>query len=173
MISITPWFERKFDFNFPVSMFPVVLERLRGTVPRLQSMLHDLPDKKLEHKNGDHWSIKEQVGHLYDLEDLWYGRMEDFLNKKELLRAADLNNSKTKEAGHNSKTIEQLLQQFSEARNKLIQKVEPADAVLASCTALHPRLLQPMRLIDALFFVAEHDDHHLAVIRELLKAYPA
>jgi hypothetical protein len=35
---------------------------------------------------------------------------------------------------------------------------------------MHPRLKQPMRLVDHLFFVAEHDDHHLALIRELLDA---
>ena len=35
-------------------------------------------------------------------------------------------------------------------------------------TMLHPRLKQPMRLVDHLFFAAEHDDHHLAVIWELL-----
>ncbi len=170
MISPTPWFERKFDFNFPVSQFPIILERLRGTAARLEFMLQEIPGKKLNRKDGDHWSIKEQVGHLYDLEDLWYGRIEDFLAGKELLRTADLNNTKTKEADHNSKNIQQLIQQFSKARNKLIQKVEEIDAATASRTALHPRLLQPMRLIDSLFFVAEHDDHHLAAIRNLMKA---
>jgi hypothetical protein len=28
-------------------------------------------------------------------------------------------------------------------------------------TGIHPRLKQPMRLIDMCLFVAEHDDHHL------------
>jgi hypothetical protein len=35
---------------------------------------------------------------------------------------------------------------------------------------LHPRLKQPMRLVDHLYFVAEHDDHHLATIREMMEA---
>jgi hypothetical protein len=33
--------------------------------------------------------------------------------------------------------------------------------------ARHPRLGTPMRLIDLAYFVAEHDDHHLARLREL------
>jgi hypothetical protein len=33
---------------------------------------------------------------------------------------------------------------------------------------LHPRLKQPMRLVDHLYFVAEHDDHHLARIWEMI-----
>ena len=168
MISLTPWFERKFDFNFPIGMFPIIVERLRGTLPGLEFMLSNVSDEKLNRKDGDHWSVKEQVGHLYDLEGLWYGRIEDFLAGNEILRAADLNNTKTKEADHNSKTIQQLLKQFSGARNKLVQKVEHMDAATASLTALHPRLQQPMRLIDSLFFVAEHDNHHLTKIRQLI-----
>ena len=170
MITPTFWFERKFDFNFPVELFPVIIERLRGTLPQLEAMLKDVPEKKLSKKDGEHWSIKEQVGHLYDLEELWYGRIEDFLSGEKTLRAADLNNTKTKEANHNSRSIAELMKQFSDARNKLISKVENIDKATASTTALHPRLQKPMRLIDSLFFVAEHDDHHLTKIRELLKA---
>jgi len=33
---------------------------------------------------------------------------------------------------------------------------------------LHLRLKQPMRLVDGLYFVAEHDDDHLATIWEAL-----
>ena len=32
---------------------------------------------------------------------------------------------------------------------------------------MHPRLERPMRLIDMMFFHAEHDDYHLARISEL------
>jgi len=35
--------------------------------------------------------------------------------------------------------------------------------------ALHPRLQQPMRVLDLAFFVAEHDDHHLAHITRLIQ----
>jgi hypothetical protein len=33
---------------------------------------------------------------------------------------------------------------------------------------LHPRLKKPMRLVDHLHFAAEHDDHHLAKIWDLI-----
>jgi hypothetical protein len=36
---------------------------------------------------------------------------------------------------------------------------------------LHPRLNQPMRVVDLLFFVAEHDDYHLARISELIREF--
>jgi hypothetical protein len=41
---------------------------------------------------------------LYDLEQLWYGRIEDFLSGEKTLRAADLSNTKTHEANHNKKS---------------------------------------------------------------------
>jgi uncharacterized damage-inducible protein DinB len=40
---------------------------------------------------------------------------------------------------------------------------------LFSRSALHPRLGMPMRLVDLMLFVAEHDDHHLASITELAR----
>ncbi|MFN8372037.1 MAG: hypothetical protein U0694_04075 [Anaerolineae bacterium] len=39
-----------------------------------------------------------------------------------------------------------------------------ADVLRAS---KHPRLLQPMTLVDHIYFVAEHDDHHLAQVTRL------
>ena len=38
-------------------------------------------------------------------------------------------------------------------------------------TSLHMRLKQSMRLVDHLYFVAEHDDHHLAKIGELIDTH--
>ena len=35
--------------------------------------------------------------------------------------------------------------------------------------AMHPRLEQPMTPTDLIFFVAEHDDHHLITITELIR----
>jgi len=169
MIEQTPWFERKFDFNFPVGLFPVILERLRRTAPHIEDIVNNKSNERLSQKIDGSWSVKEQLGHLYDLEELWYGRIQDFLAGEKTLRAADLRNTKTHEASHNQKNLRQLLIMFSDARNILIQKVENLDEAAASLTALHPRLQTPMRLIDSLFFVAEHDDHHVAKIRALLE----
>ena len=169
MITQIPWFERKFNLNFPVGLFPVMIVRLEGTLPRVAAMIKNIGEEKLTSRPNNEWSVKEQVGHLYDLEELWYGRVEDFLSGKEILRAADLRNTKTHEADHNKKPIEDLMEQFSSARKKLIDKIKDVDEAAASLTALHPRLQTPMRLIDHIFFIAEHDDHHLTKIRELVR----
>ncbi len=169
MIPQTPWTERKFEFNFPVGLYPVIIERLRGTLTQLEAMTGDIPREKLTLKKDGKWSIKEVVGHLYDLEELWWGRIDDFMNKEPLLRAADMSNKKTHAANHNSRSIDELLKQFREARNRLIERVRDFDEATASITALHPRLQTPMRLIDSLYFIAEHDDHELTKIRRLIQ----
>jgi uncharacterized damage-inducible protein DinB len=168
MITQTPWIERKFAFGFPVGLFPVILERLRGTLPRLEAMVINIPDEKLSLKKDGKWSIKEVLGHLYDIEALWDGRINDFLEHKETLQAADMSNTKTHAANHNLKPITELLQQFSEVRNKLIERVKDLNEASASIMAVHPRLQTTIRLVDSLFFVAEHDDHELTKIRNMI-----
>ncbi len=168
MIQQTPWFERSFHFDFPVGLFPVIFSRLEGSIFRLHSILLNADDEYCSHSTQG-WSVKEHLGHLYDLEELWWKRLLDFQQNKVVLSAADLTNKKTAEAGHNEKTLEQLLQQFTLERQKLLETIYGFDAELLSRTSVHPRLNQPMRLIDSLYFVAEHDDHHIAAISNLLR----
>jgi len=166
MIAQTPWLERKFHLDFPVTMFPVIYSRLEGSIFRIQALLMNV-DKEQSSYNPNGWSVKEHLGHLYDLEELWWMRLEDFKAGKKTLTAADMSNAKTKEADHNSKTLEQLLQFFTAERKKILDAVYNFDEETLSITSLHPRLQQPMRLIDSLYFVAEHDDHHIAHMAHL------
>ena len=163
------WFDRKFDFDFPVDRFPLVVERLRGTPARLEELVSSLPPDILSVRVEETWSIKENVGHLVDLEPLWSGRIEDFLAGKSSLRPAELTNRLTHEANHNLSPIQDLLDAFRSARMKMVHRLDRATIQDAAITALHPRLNQPMRLIDSAFFTAEHDDHHLARITELAR----
>lgn len=162
------WFDRKFDFVLPVEMYPIVVERLRGTPARLEEKLAGLSKDILTAKPNDTWSIKEQVGHLADLYELWDGRIDDFLDGKERLRPADITNRVTKHANHNAASIDDLLKRFRTNRTRLVSRLEQFDIEGAAMTAQHPRLDQPMRLIDLAFFIAEHDDHHLAKMTDLL-----
>jgi hypothetical protein len=120
----TQWLERKFNFDFPWGMIYVVLERLRGSLPQIQAMIAGLSDEQLSQKHGDKWSIKEQIGHLNDLEELHDGRIDYFLAGKEVLRAADMQNIKTNQANHNNKSISELLNLFETKRLDFISRLE-------------------------------------------------
>jgi hypothetical protein len=161
------WVERKFEFNLAVGVFPCVVERLRGTPARLEELTRDLTREELTAKPEGLWSIQEQAGHLLDLDELHEGRLEDYARGVELLRAADMQNRKTEEAGHNAARIEEILAAFRAARGRFVQRLEALTEEEVAASALHPRLWKQMRVIDMAYFTAEHDDHHLAAISEL------
>lgn len=165
------WFERKFSFDLPVWMYPNVLERLRGTPARLEDRLRDLPREILVRRDGDKWSIQEHAGHILDLEDLEAKRLEDYVAQRETLTRADLQNRKTFEANHNSKEIVEILQRLRKERMGFVERLETFDEEFIARSAIHPRLQIPMRVIDLAFFKAEHDDHHMARISELIRLF--
>ena len=164
----TKWIERKFNFDFPSGLFPVVLERLRGTTARLKDLTSTLSETDAEFKPGDKWSIKEHIGHLSDLETLHEGRIDDFLAHKETLRAWDTTNAETNNANHNQATIRDLIDKFYNKRITFIARLEQLNDETHEVKAIHPRLKVPMRPVDMAYFTAEHDDHHLTSIRELI-----
>jgi uncharacterized damage-inducible protein DinB len=169
--QIPAWFERRFDFSFPVALSPNLCARLRGTPARLEEALRGHPDEALTGKPQEKWSAQEHAGHLLDLEPLWLARVEDYVAGSGQLTATDLQNRKTDEANHNARALEEILAAFRTARGKLLNRVNELDASLFSRAIPHPRLKTPMRLVDHLFFVAEHDDHHLARIWELVNVH--
>ena len=163
------WFDRKFDFSFEQNIFPSIIERLRGTPVRLVDKVGGIPEAFLNFKPKNTWSIKENIGHLTDLEPLWQGRLEDILSGEKELRPTDLLNRKTDLANHNSKDVNDLISDFTEMRNATVAKLETLNEVDVFRFALHPRLKKPMRTMDLFLFVADHDDHHLARITEISK----
>jgi len=168
MIDQTPWFERKFNFDFPPGLYPILLERMRGTYAHIEEMVDDVSDKKLSKQIDGKWSVKDHIGHLSDLEELHERRMHEFVLAKETLSPADIQNQKTTDANHYKKKLKKLLKEFRKSRARFIEQLEKADEELLSRRAIHPRLNVPMRLVDMVYFICEHDDHHLTKMRSLL-----
>ena len=164
----TRWFDRAFDLGLPSDAFPAVVERLRGTPARLEDRIWSLPPDILTQRPQDTWSIQENAGHLLDLEPLWLGRLDDALSGAEVLRPADLTNRGTDEANHNARPIDEVLAAFRRERSRLVSRLDALDDAQILASALHPRLRQPMSVVDLFFFVAEHDDHHLVRITEIV-----
>jgi uncharacterized damage-inducible protein DinB len=168
MSRVPVWFERKFEFSFPVELSPNLLARLRGTPVRLEDVLRGRSHEILIKKPQEKWSAQEHAGHLFELEPLWLARVGDYVAGSVQLTVADLQNRKTDEANYNAQALETILAGFRSARAKLLKRVGELDASLFARAIPHPRLRTPMRLVDHLYFVAEHDDHHLARIWELI-----
>ncbi|MFT3822906.1 MAG: DinB family protein [Chitinophagaceae bacterium] len=162
----TEWFKRSFPVIEDNGTLPSIIERLSGTPVRLETMVQGLSSSLLTQKSDGKWSIQEESGHLADMEPLWYGRLEDLLNGAVELRVADLTNQTTHNANHNAADLQTILHHFREQRKKFVAKLSVLTEDQLNNSALHPRLKTPMRIVDLAYFVAEHDDHHLAGIRE-------
>jgi len=171
MIEPTPWFQRTFDTCPPKNLLPGLLERLRGTPVRISDRLVGVAPDVLTRRDNTSWSIQENVGHLWDLEELWANRLEDFLCGNETLTSADIENYKTHGANHNNQELFALVAGFRHARSQLVQNLEQLTAIDLERTALHPRLQQSMTIPGMCVFIAEHDDHHAARISELLRRF--
>jgi DinB superfamily len=171
MVERTEWIRRQFAFGLPLGMYPNVVERVRGTPARLEDLTRSLAREILTRRDGDKWSIQEQAGHLLDLEPLGMNRLNDFEAGRETLVAADMENRKTDEANHNGNTIENILAAFRKERTEFVRRLDGYDEGFVQRTALHPRLQVRIRVLDLAFFIAEHDDHHLARISELKRMF--
>ena len=166
------WFEFKFSFgHLSLETYPRTLERLRGTPSRLADRLGLLPREVLTQRDGEAWSIQEHAGHLIDLGGLDWARVDDYAAGRETLTAADVQNRKTYASEHNKNTIENILATLREERLMLVGKLEAQGEAFTERSAFHPRLKMQMRVMDWAYFVAEHDDHHLAQISELIRKF--
>lgn len=163
----TNWFERPFPPIVDNGLLPAILERLEGTPARLRAMLASGEVASQTVPSG--WSAAKEIGHLVDLEPLWLRRVQEILEGRAELSATDLANRATHEADHDAWPLLSLVDRLETARRSLIVAMRGAGEADLEKSARHPRLGTPMRIVDLAYFVAEHDDHHLARLRTLLR----
>ena len=164
MSEFIPWLNRKFNFDFPAGLYPNVRARVRGTPPRLADAVEGLSREQLVLKREGKWSIQEHAGHLLDEEGLFWRRLQEYVTGAESLSPAPYEHFELK---HNERQIAAILSEFCTARERQVEVLMGLRPDDFARTAWHPRLKMPMRLVDHLLFIAEHDDHHLARIWEL------
>ena len=162
----TKWFDRQFPVIEDSGLLPTILERLEGTGTRLTAKVQRIDFAHVA-VTSDRWSIKKEIGHLLDLEPLWLERANQILNNTPLLSAADLTNKKTNETNHDDRPAMELVTAFSKSRQQLVDLLRNIKDEDVDKASIHPRLGTPMKLVDLAYFIAEHDDHHLARITEL------
>ena len=159
----TKWFDRQFPIIHDNGLLPSIIERLEGTGARMFSKVQAI-DFNHARENKDRWSINKEIGHLLDLEPLWLERANQILNNNPTLATADLTNKKTNDANHDDRNAMDLVTEFSKTRQRFVALLRNAKDADLEKSSVHPRLGTPMKLVDLAYFVAEHDDHHLAKI---------
>lgn len=159
-MEITKWFDRKFDFHFGMEAFPGLLQRLEKSADKVREIIREIPEQELNYKPGGKWSIKEHIGHLWILEPLWQKRFSEIKENKTEMSPADLNNTATDEALFNQYAIEKIVNGFERERKDTVHLLKRFSGKDFQYSLYHPRLKQLMRIIDLMYFVAEHDEHH-------------
>ncbi len=165
-----PWVERTFSFDFPADVYPELIERLRGAPMRAEVMARGLPREVLTRRGGTKWSIQEHIGHLADLDRATFlPRLKELEAGAEVLTPADMTNRATKDAGHSGVGIDDVVEEFRRTRSLVTTRLEAQVPLFFARAALHERLGKPMRVVDLLYFNAEHDDYHFERVSEIIE----
>src|SRR5690242_20416412 len=123
MTQTPKWFDRKFEFTFPVDLYPNLCVRLRGTPARLEEMVRTFSSERLVRQPAEKWTAQEADGHLLVNEDLLMARDENYLPKGDQLVAAELNHRKTNEANHSARRVDDIITYFRKQRLQLVERV--------------------------------------------------
>jgi hypothetical protein len=166
-----PWFEKSFPSGGDAEDWDALLDRLRSAPSRIRELLDGLPRFALTRRDGPRWSLQEHAGHLWDLEDLHRRRLRDYRAGARELRPAELTNRRTWQAAHNDDEITSILEDFRWERELLVRELDAMTPAERARAPLHPQLGQPMSLVDLMRFVAEHDDHHLELMQDLVTRF--
>jgi hypothetical protein len=162
-----PWVERKFSFVHPSWMLADFIERLRGTVPRLEALVVDVNDAEAHRQVEGKWSIAQNIGHLSDVEGLWQERFDDLKKGKKIYTPAVGARFQELAKRHQASPIREIIRELNDRRSLLVDALANAPPELQQASAFHERLQVSMRLVDCAQFYSEHDDHHLLRIRRL------
>lgn len=160
----TPWFEREFKFGLPPGMLPFFIERLSFTSLRLEQKVRGVSDKILSERLDGKWSVKQNIGHLAEVDEIASKRIHEILSGIAQLSPAVFEPKKD----YNSLPVNEVLQLFKSNREANLAAYNKLSEADLKKTSLHPRLKVLMNPVDLAMFDAEHDDHHLVRINEIL-----
>lgn len=160
----TEWFERKFTFGLPKGMLPFYLERLEGTIARLEKKVQAIPESVLSKKLDGKWSIKQNIGHLAEVDEIALRRIDEMKQGVSPMSPAVFEPRQD----YNSQPVQEVLRYFRENRIKNLSEYKSLTDDELQRSSVHPRLQLTMTPVDLAWFDAEHDDHHLVRISEIL-----
>ena len=161
-----PWFERNLKFGYQKELLPYFLERLEGSIVRIEAKVKGVDDKILSSKPNDKWSIKQHIGHLAEVDGIAGKRMDEMVQGVSPMSPAVF-----EPQDYNPWPIEKVIALFKTNRLKNLKKYQSLSETDLLKSSLHPRLKVQMTPVDLAWFDAEHDDHHLVKVNEIIKSF--
>ena len=158
------WFEREFKFGLPAGMLPFYIERLKGTITRIESKVIGIPEEILSHQLDGKWSVKLNIGHLAEVDEIAIRRMDEMIAGVPIMSPAVFEPRQD----YNKQSVHEVVAYFLKNRTKNIDRYETLSEDDIGKSSLHPRLKVMMTPVDLAWFDAEHDDHHLVRMNEII-----
>ncbi|MBS1544304.1 MAG: DinB family protein [Bacteroidetes bacterium] len=162
-MSSLAWFARELTFGKPAELLPFFLERLSGTPVRIDHKVKGFAEDQLGTRLDGKWSVKEHIGHLAEVDQIANRRIDEMLAGKEVMSPAVF-----EPQDYTSWPVLQVIDFFADGRQKNIGKYESIAKEKLLSHSLHPRLKLDMTPVDLAWFDAEHDDHHLLKMSEII-----
>jgi hypothetical protein len=159
-----PWFERNLKFGYPKEMLPFFLERLAGSMVRIQNKIQGIDDRILSTRLNDKWSVKQNIGHLAEVDEIANKRLDEMV-----AGVSPMSPAVFEPQDYNPWPIEKVFEKFKANRLKNLKKYQSLAETDLLKSSLHPRLKVMMTPVDLAWFDAEHDDHHFVTINNILK----
>ena len=160
-----PWFERNLKFGYSKEMLPFFVERLEGAIIRTEQKVKGIDDNILSQKPNGKWSVKENIGHLAEVDEIANRRIDEMIAGIPVMSPAVF-----EPQDYSSWPIIKVLEFFKTTRLSNIKKYRSIKESELLKSSQHPRLKVMMTPIDLAWFDAEHDDHHLVKINEILQS---
>ena len=160
------WFEREFNFGLPAGMLPFYIERLQGTIARIESKVKGVSEEILSHKLDAKWSVKQNIGHLAEVDEIALKRITEMIAGISPMSPAVFEPRQD----YNQQPVREVIAYFRENRIKNMNRYETLHDADLQRASLHPRLKVNMTPVDLAWFDAEHDDHHLVRMHEIISA---
>ena len=161
------WFEREFKFGLPAGMLPFFIERLKGTISRLESKVIGVPEEILSNQLDGKWSVKQNIGHLAEVDEIANKRIDEMISGIPMMSPAVFEPQKD----YNEQSVHEVVAFFLRNRTKNLNRYNTLSPDDLGKSSLHPRLKVQMTPVDLAWFDAEHDDHHLVRMNEIIKAF--
>ena len=159
-----PWFERNFQSGTPAGMLPCYLERLEGTIWRLEHKVKGVSEELLSTRFEGKWSIKQNIGHLAEVDEVGFKRIDEIKQGVSPMSPAVFEPTRD----YNAQAVGEVLAYFREGRLKNLKRYRQLLDDDLKKSSLHPRLKVIMSPVDLASFEADHDDHHLVTINTIL-----
>ena len=157
------WFDRVFNFGASKGMLPFYLERLHGTIVRIEKKVQGVSEEVLSARLDNKWSVKENIGHLAEVDEIAHKRISEMISGISPMSPAVFEPKPFYEW-----PISTVIEYFRDNRLRNINRYALLTPDELEKSSEHPRLKMRMTPVDLALFDAEHDDHHLVRVNEII-----